>query len=174
MIEWHRAIRIADAFMDYLRPNECIERLAVAGSIRRKKKFVHDIEVVAKLKEGCLDYFREYMYQLVNGGVIDYGKPNTGARRAPFGPRYYRIKYRGEQIDLFIVYPPAQWGVIYAIRTGSAKYSKYLMILAKKRGYKVKDGGVYKDNVLIPTPTEYDFFKLLGFEEVPDPTRRYV
>ena len=80
---------------------------------------------------------------------------------------------------MFLVLPPAQWGVIFAIRTGPAKFSQWLVTPRRHGGAlpsycRVRDGGVYKAGAkvqgpgardgLILMPEEKDFFDLLGLD----------
>jgi hypothetical protein len=70
-------------------------------------------------------------------------------------------------LDLFIVLEPAQWGVIFTIRTGSADFSHNLVKSKSFGGYlpgdcKVHDGGVYKQGELITMPEEKDFLEFVG------------
>jgi DNA polymerase/3'-5' exonuclease PolX len=94
------------------------------------------------------------------------------------GDRMKQIELpEGIMLDLFIVLPPAQWGVIYAIRTGPADYSHWLVTLRKHGGalpsyMKVHDGGIYEDAELIETPEESDVFKLLQMQYVKPEDRR--
>ena len=84
------------------------------------------------------------------------------------GPRYKQIQLpEGINLDLFIVQPPAQWGVIYLIRTGSAEFSHRFVTPRKHGGLLpshlcVKDGAIWSNNHIIETPQERDVFDLAG------------
>jgi DNA polymerase/3'-5' exonuclease PolX len=53
-----------------------------------------------------------------------------------------------------------------AIRTGPAEFSKQLMMIAKRRGYRCEDGELKdvrrKLGAPVYTPGERDFFKTIG------------
>ncbi len=166
-----KARQIAEAFMDYLKL-KYVKRMAIAGSVRRGEQYVGDIEIIIEIQNGYHHIFQSLIKQLIAIGIIEPGPPNKGCINPPLGPRYYRLKYRGVKIDLFVVYPPAQWGIIYTIRTGPAEHSKYLMIRAKKLGYTIKNGQLLKNGKPIPVPDEYTFYKLLGYKKVPPPSQR--
>lgn len=94
-----------------------------------------------------------------------------GARFVKSGPRYKQIALpEGIKLDLFMVLPPAQWGVIFAIRTGPAEFSRWIVTSrptgALPAGYRVKDGGVrrnsWEEGFIISMPEEIDFLDFLG------------
>lgn len=179
---YEQAYRLAKDLADDLAPAcECIE---IAGGLRRRKPDVHDLELVAipkvfplvknLLGETTEDYFPldHYLADLVEMGRLAPGDKN--------GRRYkqFRVLPSGIFLDLFIVLPPAQWGVIKAIRTGPAHYSHWL-VTRKDRGgalpnhLRVKDGAIRPlyDDLVIETPTEESFFEVLGIP-MPDPVDR--
>ncbi len=167
---YSQAKSIADAMVERL--SGYCDRIEIAGSVRRKKSEVHDIEIVAIPK------------------IID--EPNMfdeiGKREFPSelflpykmikkGSRYKQMKLpEGINLDLFIVIEPAQWGVIFTIRTGPADFSHKLVTLKSFGGYlpgdcKVHDGGVYRGGVLIPMPEEKDFWDFVGLRWI-EPEKR--
>jgi len=92
----------------------------------------------------------------------------AGARLLKNGPRYKQIALpEGINLDLFLVLPPAQFGVIMAIRTGPAEFSKWLVTARKDGGAlpsncQVRDGAVWRDGASVPMPEETDLFNFLG------------
>jgi len=169
-------------------------RISLAGSIRRRKPLVDDVEIVAKPKTFSQTTLlgqtpmtntkdlQSRIISLIEKGVLELGPPNPGHTRPPLGPRYYRlwIPAYNIQLDLFVVLPPAQWGIIYALRTGPAEFSRYLVTKARRLGMRVEGGQLWvvKDGMKvmdIPCPTEIDFFKALGERWIPPEQRdQYV
>jgi len=93
----------------------------------------------------------------------------AGARLLKNGPRYKQIALPdGINLDLFLVLQPAQqWGVLFAIRTGPADFSKWLVTPRKDGGALpsyccVQDGVVRNGDTIMPMPEESDFFDFLG------------
>lgn len=149
-----------------------VERIEIAGSLRRKKPEVHDIELVVVPK------FR-YVPGLFSGvNFPDEPAPKINLFNEcihdafPFlfskdGDRMKQITLpEGINLEFYIVLPPAQWGVIFAIRTGCADFSRW-MVTARRYGgacpsfLKVHDGGLYDGAKLLETPEEKDFFNEL-------------
>jgi DNA polymerase/3'-5' exonuclease PolX len=102
---------------------------------------------------------------------------NHAIRMPKKGPRYKKISLiEGICIDLFIVLPPSTWGAIFAIRTGPAEFSHWLVTSKRSGGalpsnLKVKDGALWHGAKKIETPEESDFFKVLGLGYV-EPSKR--
>lgn len=163
--ELYDAFRIAAEVIQLLDP--VCSRLKIAGSIRRNKPFVKDIEIVCEpdyhvdnnlfgdeTRTNMLDHF-----DYTQIGHVERG-----------GEKYKKIIHpEGISIDLFIVTPPAQWGVIFMLRTGPAEFSKW-MVTQRNRGgalpsdCRVSKGAVWRDGKIIEMPNEMDYFELCGVD----------
>lgn len=91
---------------------------------------------------------------------------DSGAR---WGPRFRQFSFEGLPVDLFIVRPPAQWGVLLLIRTGPREFSRRAVTRRSLGGLLpdyavVREGGIYRlqEGTVIPTPEEEDVFSVLG------------
>lgn len=163
-MELLRARAIAENVIERLRPS--CERIEIAGSIRRRKPEVKDIELVAipKVFEER-DLFGELLNSISMLDKVEWGRYDTVIKN---GSRYKQIVIDARiNLDLFIVLPPAQWGVIFAIRTGPADYSRWLVTQqryggAMPAGYFVQEGQLWGPHGIIPTPEESDFFAEIG------------
>lgn len=177
-MEYSQAIQIANKLLADFQPH--CEKINVAGSLRQGIPWVKDIEIVAQPTQS-LDMFG----QPTDGpGALDAYLETAASRgqlgqRLKNGPRYKQFALpQGINLDLFIVRPPAQWGVILAIRTGPAYFSKWLVTGRPLRGAlprdcHIKQGAVHYQDTIIATPTEKDFFDLLGLEWI-HPTNRHT
>ncbi|WP_322792611.1 hypothetical protein [Bellilinea sp.] len=163
-IPLEQAEYIAQKYLSMLAPY--CERVEIAGSIRRRKAEVGDIEIVAQPKRV------EALFGV--SAPIHIADP-LGATLIKGGARYRQYALpEGINLDLFIVLPPAQWGVIFAIRTGGAEFSHKLVTPRKHGGYlpshyTVRNGAVYHTGTdeLIPTPEEEDFLSICGVAHIP-------
>lgn len=178
------ALKSAEALMEYLRP--ACTRIEIAGSIRREKPEVKDIEIVAipdlsivvprarpEFGMPIPPVHKTMMDKLVADGIergdfrLEPGYPykdKNGDRMKSF-----YLNYAGIQCDLFLVLPPATWGVQMLIRTGSADFSHWCVTRKSHggtlpNGYRVKDGAVW--NRATGTPIGFDdereFMEFLG------------
>ena len=184
-ISREEAMAAATSFMSLINP--ACERMEIAGSLRRGKAEVHDIEIVAKPKLMYVtvsvldvlangggtycDRLKDRMQSLLLEGIVNADRPRKDQKKNPFGPKYYRINFnyysrklmleKEYPIDLFVVLPPAQWGVIYLIRTGSADFSHWIVQQGYKYGIHFVDGHMEMQNMVLDTPEENDVFNYL-------------
>lgn len=169
-MELYRAREIAKGLVEILRP-ACM-RVEIAGSIRRRKPEVKDIEIVC-VPNPIIDCV------LFSENEFDRILRIIGGHRIKDGEKYKQIELpEGINLDLFIVTPPAQWGVIFTIRTGDADFSHWLVTHRRQGGalpsfLKVKDGALRNGTIIINTPEEIDFFREIGLDWI-EPGKRKV
>lgn len=132
------------------------ERIEIAGSIRRQKSEVKDIEIVAIPKPYDTGLFEDGAAMVVNQWQKVKGEMDYNACRYT-----QRIHTTGIKLDLFFANPD-NWGLIFAIRTGSAEYSHHILAAGWVRmGYKSREGHLYREANKIPVREEIDLFNLL-------------
>ncbi len=133
------------------------DRIEIAGSVRREKEIVKDIEIVLIPTKASKLFNVLGLHLLKTIGDIRYLKN---------GDKYKQFFYRGIKIDLFVACPD-NWGYILAIRTGSAEFSHNTLATGwVKKGYKGENGFLTKDGVVVPVREEIDLFNLLDFDYV--------
>lgn len=165
------ALAIANHVILNLR-DQC-ERIEIAGSLRRLKPVVRDIEICV-IPKTQMDMFGN---PIEDGSLLDAYTWCRLGKLIKGGTRYKQIALHEKiNLDLFIILPLAQWGVIFAIRTGPADFSKWIVTPRKYGGClpsdsQVKDGCVYRHGQLIPMPEEMDFLSFLGLGWI-DPSDR--
>lgn len=179
-LPFKKAEQVARALVAELAP--ACERIEIAGSLRRRRPDIGDIELVAvpRMVDGQrVDLFAplpkvsaldEVLAGLERAGrVVDHPtKPRAN------GDRYKRrwLPKAGLQVDLFIVLKPAEWGPIFTIRTGSATYSEYLVTKLRRKGWRCEDGRVLDhEERLVSCPEEEDFFGACDVAWVPPEER---
>jgi DNA polymerase/3'-5' exonuclease PolX len=152
-MNYHQAIEIADEVKALLEPH--CERIAIAGSIRRQKPEVKDIEIVAIPKPYDIGLFESGIATVVNRWQKVKGELPCKYTQ--------RILPQGIKLDLFFA-EPGNWGLIYAIRTGSADYShKVLATGWVKKGFKSENGYLISSNGnKRMVPEESDLFNIIG------------
>ena len=144
------AQEIAEGIVSQLSPY--CSRILIAGSIRRQRPQVHDIDlVIIPNNEGMLAY--ELMRSL--------GAPKIS------GKKLICLQMPLIAVDIYIA-TPGTWAGILLIRTGSAEHNKRLCALAKIRGMCLHaDGrGVTKDGIIKSGDTELSIFEALGMKYV--------
>lgn len=162
--------KIADALGAELNPG--CERVDVAGSIRRRRPEVGDIELLciprwhtdllgAPLASKVVDELR----RLVADNVL--ADRDADGRRLPSGERYrqYIIVSLGCKLDLYATHACA-WGLMLALRTGPASFSQSLVTRRIQGGrlldgYEVAGGRLRRlsDGALMETRDEHRFLE---------------
>jgi len=147
---------VAERVLAELRPH--LKFGEVAGSIRRRKSSVKDIDIVvipAVVLDGFLGDTR-FAIEEVRDKALSLG------RRSKAGDRLVEVEDvlgSGIKLELSIVTPPATWGALLSIRTGPAAFSQMLVTRIKGRGWKCEDGRVTNEvGMIVPTDSEEQFF----------------
>ncbi len=158
-----KALEIAEKTKELLAPY--CERIEIAGSIRRKKPEVKDIELVAIPKPYDVGLFENGIATVVN-----QWKKVKGELPCKYTQR---ILPDGITLDLFFA-NQENWGLIYALRTGSADYShKVLATGWVKLGYNSEGGKLSINGKEINITEEKDLFKLIGIPYIEPELRNH-
>lgn len=188
-------LEIADRLQATLQPY--CERIQIAGSLRRGATAVSDIEIVALPWTNYTGLFKDqWVSQLdlkLNEGVASCKlKKIRGGDKA----KTYMMQTTKPpiQLDLFIA-DKINWGLIMAIRTGPAAYSKHIVTQRYKGGalddnFRVKEGYLWRcsrpvmdldqdmrefdgrEFHMVDTHEEEDFFKHIAGGWIPPQRRR--
>lgn len=163
------------------------EKIEIAGSLRREKPDVKDIELVA-LPHAARDLYGDpsdgatlldnLIERYVEGGMLAW---DTKVKRN--GSRYKRLISTALEIpvDLFLA-DADNWGYILALRTGCADFSHALVTRRDQGGLMFhdvfhRDGYLWgvktstKPEMLLPCPDEQTYFRYLGLSCIP-PSQR--
>lgn len=166
-----QARTIAERYRRKLQP--FCEKIEIAGSIRRERPTVKDIELVCIPKT-----FKPVVKTLFGDEAPQPARPIKefcdlvneweAVKGSPAGKYTQRVLIEGIKLDLFMT-TRDNWGLIFMIRTGSADYSKKMLGIIKTAGFK-SDGGQLVDTdtgEIIPVKTEKEFYQVTGsfFEE---------
>jgi DNA polymerase/3'-5' exonuclease PolX len=168
----------AHQVLDALAPG--CERIAIAGSIRRRRLDVGDIEIVAiprvhteRVREGLFedrDLEVDELQVCIDLAMMD-GTLTAHPDDPKRGPRYSKLTHAasGIQVDVFSCRRDT-WGLALLIRTGPAAYSHWLVNEARARyfhvanGYELHPGRIACGAIPcepIPTPDEDTVFRVL-------------
>jgi DNA polymerase (family 10) len=139
------------------------DRVEIAGSIRRGRPTVHDIDMVLIEKpETAL--------------TINYALSRIGTI-AKDGTKYKQLWYTESQslisVDLYLA-TPATWATLLLIRTGSKENNIRLATIAKRKGWQLKangDGLFDEDGNRVAGDTEESIYEALGMP-YQEPERR--
>ncbi|MAG21697.1 MAG: hypothetical protein CL943_00125 [Candidatus Diapherotrites archaeon] len=132
-------------------------RTELAGSLRRKKPTVHDVDILVATNqpESVMDFFTS-----IKGVEQVLMKGSTKSS----------ISFKGIQVDLRAV-KPVQWGSALLYFTGSKQHNISLRRLAQKKGWKVSEYGLFEKEKVLVSKTEKEIYNKLGMAYIP-PTQR--
>lgn len=149
-----QARAIAERCLCELKPH--CERIEIAGSIRRNKEEPKDIEIVSIPKPYDVGLFESGIATVVNRWEKVKGELPCKYTQ--------RVLPEGIKLDLFFA-TPENWGLIFAIRTGSAGFShKMLAARWSAMGYKSEGGMLMRGGESICVREENELFDLLGMK----------
>jgi DNA polymerase (family 10) len=151
----------ADELIEYLQDIEGLDRISAAGSLRRGKETIGDLDLLATGPGAgaALERF------VANPKVHDVlGK---GANKAS-------VKYglEGLQVDLRAL-PAESYGAAMQYFTGSKEHNVNLRTRALKLGLTLNEYGLFRldDNQRVAGETEQEVYKQLGLEWIPPELR---
>ena len=153
------ALPVAEALVRKLKESGLVETAMVAGSSRRMRETVGDIDILALSDDGkkAMDYF--IMLPEI-ADVIAKGPTKTSAR----------LKI-GINCDLRII-PPESFGAALQYFTGSKDHNVQVRTIAVGRKYKLNEYGLFDGKGrIIPTKDEEEIYKKLGMQYVPPEMR---
>ncbi len=150
----------AQELLEYFEKVPGLKRLDVAGSFRRRKETIGDLDILAICGKGCkvMDRFTEY--EEVEE-VLSKGETKSSVR----------LKGR-LQVDVRAL-EQASYGAAMHYFTGSKAHNVAIRERAKDQGLKVNEYGVFraKDEKRLGGATEEDIFKAVGLPWIPPELR---
>lgn len=155
---YHHAMQIAQQMVKALEESGLVVRCSEAGSLRRRKETVKDIDIIASSHKApkVMEFFTFHplVAQVTSGGDTKSSVILTD----------------GIAADLRVVsdeeYP-------YALHhfTGSKEHNAALRHIAKQKGIKMNEYGLFRGEELIKCKTEEDIFNVFGMCYIPPELR---
>ena len=142
-------LSLAEEIMETLKKESPVENIAVAGSIRRRKETVKDIDILITSIQPEKVMKKVTELSLVEE-VIAFGETKTSVRLKT-----------GIQMDVRVVEPDS-WGAALAYFTGSKAHNIRVRELALEKGLKINEYGVFKGDIKIAGKTEEEVYASVG------------
>jgi len=153
------ATALADHLLRFVRSHPACERAEIAGSLRRQKETIGDLDLVAASRDqkSLADAFAEAQF-------VD--------EVLAHGPTKVYIKTRGVEIDLRIVAPEAFGSLLHHF-TGGQAHNIVLRERAVKMGLNISEYGLAKIGTgeYEPIATEEEIYSRLGLPYIPPELR---
>jgi DNA polymerase (family 10) len=159
----HHARAAANTIVDWLRQETGIETIGVAGSLRRYRETIGDVDLLVASATPA-----PVMDALVRAPSVERVLANGETKTSV-------IVARGLQIDLRVV-PPDSWGAALLYFTGSKEHNVRLRGHALKRKLLLNEYGLYRVGAEargqeIASRTEEEIYAALGMDWIPPELR---
>jgi len=156
---WAEAEQILLDYLDYLKKIDGIDKIQPAGSFRRCRETVGDLDILITCSgdtEKIIKHFAEYHEVLE---VLAQGETKSSV-----------VLKDKIQVDLRVV-KPESFGAAIQYFTGSKEHNVALRSLAKEKNMKLSEYGVFKNDKSIAGENEKEVYNSLGLEWIPPEIR---
>lgn len=155
-----KILPLANEIKEYLVSVAPIEKLSIAGSLRRWKETIRDIDIIStsRAPDAVMNMF---VHMPDVGRIITKGTTKSSI-----------VLKNGIQIDLRVVADDS-YGSALAYFTGSKAHNIRLRERAAKAGLKINEYGIFreKDGKKLGGRAEEDIYRILGLQYVPPELR---
>lgn len=157
----YEALTIAEEVIDYLKEAPGIRQISTAGSLRRMKETVGDIDILAAGKDGrrIIEYFVKHPKTIK---ILAEGDTK--------GSILLETELGERQVDLRIVEEDS-YGAALQYFTGSKAHNIKLRGLARDKGLKISEYGVFQGEKKIAGKTEQEVYGVFGLPVIPPEMR---
>ncbi len=142
------AEQIAAPLLEYISKQKKVKKAEIAGSYRRRKETVGDLDILVTCKRGCNVMDRFVSYEDVDE-VIARGKTKSTV-----------LLRTGFQVDLRVM-PAVGYGAAMVYFTGSKAHNIRLRKMGVKRNLKINEYGVFKEDDRVAGRTEKEVYQQL-------------
>lgn len=147
------ALSIADGIEEELRKIHGVHQLVVAGSARRRRETIGDIDILVDAFNSKL-VMDTFVGLSEVSSITAHGETKSSVRLTG-----------GLQIDLRIL-PADSFGAGLQYFTGSVDHNVRLRSIAQKKGLRLNEYGLFKDEEKIAGSDEVGIYKALGLDMV--------
>lgn len=146
-----KVLPIADDIVEHLKKRASVNKISVAGSIRRWKDTIKDIDLLATAREA----------KAVMSAFVHLPHVKDVLMRGP--TKSSVVIHEGLQVDLRVVEEDS-FGAALAYFTGSKAHNIRLREMAVKTGLKINEYGIFRerDNKKLGGEKEEDIYRILG------------
>ncbi|HHT9146017.1 MAG: DNA polymerase/3'-5' exonuclease PolX [Candidatus Brocadiaceae bacterium] len=152
------AYPVVKRIIEGLKHNPQIKEIQAAGSLRRMKETIGDIDILASGTGGA-DVVKSFVNMSGVTQILAAGDTKGSVRLE-----------EGVQVDLRVVRED-EFGAALQYFTGSKEHNIHLREIAKKKGLKISEYGIFKGDKKIGGRQEEDIYKTLGMDWIPPELR---
>ncbi|MCK9185890.1 DNA polymerase/3'-5' exonuclease PolX [Candidatus Gracilibacteria bacterium] len=147
------AMQEAKRIISYMEKCDDVKRIEYAGSLRRRQETIGDIDILVTVKnpkkssETVMKHFNSYREILT---ILSSGDTKSSV-----------VLQSGIQIDLRVI-ADESFGAAMHYFTGNKDHNIKIRDIAKRKGLKISEYGVFKGEKMISGQKEEDIFKSVG------------
>jgi DNA polymerase (family 10) len=149
---------VANDLLAHLRAQAGVERAEAAGSLRRRKESIGDLDLLAQGSDG----------QAIVDAFVR--QPDVREVLSAGSTRASVVLKSGLQVDLRVV-PAASFGAAWVYFTGSKAHNIALRQRAQQQGLKVNEYGVFRGDTAIAGRDEASVYAAVGLPPIPPELR---
>ncbi|MCZ6602639.1 MAG: DNA polymerase/3'-5' exonuclease PolX [Planctomycetota bacterium] len=154
------ALGVADELLAGLRSHPKVARASIAGSIRRSRETVKDIDILVSVARQDRDEVIDAFLALAQPEeIVARGETKTSVRLE-----------RGLPTDLRLV-EEGEFASALAYFTGSKEHNTALRGIAKKKGLLLNEYGLFRGDEALPIQGEDDIYRALDLRPIPPELR---
>ena len=155
-----KVLPIANDILEHLKKKAPVDKIDLAGSLRRWKDTIKDIDILAT-SDNPKEVMRVFVHLPHVKDVLMHGPTKSTV-----------IIHEDLQVDLRVV-EKESYGAALAYFTGSKAHNIRLREMAMKKGLKINEYGIFreKDEKKIGGEKEEDVYKILGLPYIPPELR---
>ena len=151
-------LSLVEEVIDLMKRKGIVREIFPAGSLRRCRETIGDIDLLATGKEGT-KIIEEFTRLPMVTEVLAAGKTKGSV-----------ITHGGTQVDLRVV-PEDSFGAALQYFTGSKAHNIRLREIAKSQGLKINEYGVFRGEERIGGSREEEVYQILGLPWIPPELR---
>jgi DNA polymerase (family 10) len=155
-----KVLPIANEILEHLEKKAPVKKLTIAGSIRRWKETIKDIDILAT-SENPKEVMKTFVHLPHVREILMQGPTKSSV-----------IIHEDLQVDLRVV-EEESFGAALAYFTGSKAHNIRLREMAVKAGLKINEYGIFreKDDKRLGGEKEEDIYRILGLPYIPPEIR---
>ena len=143
----YEALETAEEIVSYMKKSKLVKKVQYAGSLRRRRRTIGDIDILASGPTEIVDYFCKF--------------PEISHVEAKGDTKATVVLESGVQVDLRVVAEESFGAALYYF-TGSKAHNIATRKIAQKLGLKINEYGVFKGEKSVAGKTEKEIFKKIG------------
>lgn len=157
------ALESGEKIVDLLKTLPGVKKVALAGSLRRRKEMIGDFDILAAVSRSA----RKNVSAVFTSPKLAKKVLAKGETRASI-----IVKENGKQADLRMV-DESEWGAALQYFTGSKEHNIHLRTVARDKGYKISEYGIFNIHTTkrMAGKTEEDVYSTLRMQFIPPEMR---